>query len=254
MGLGDEILGSGMARGAAKNGYRVAFGNGRQIIWHPNAFEIFRHNPNVAPPGSEREGNLKWIEHYSGKRAYHGRPPHKNRKWNFNYDFRPTPGEIFFDDDELEFAELTEPGFVLIEPRTKPNAINKQWGADKWAELTKRLQRRGVEVAQFAYAPVPRGVRPIEAPTFRYALAALRRARAVVLPEGGTHHGAAAVGVGGVVIFGGFTPPELTGYDVHTNIFTGGEACGNMNPCTHCRRAMGEITVERVLTDLGRHL
>jgi hypothetical protein len=61
------------------------------------------------------------------------------------------------------------------------------------------------------------------------------------------HHGAAAVGVGGVVLFGGFIPPQTTGYAIHANLTGGAEACGSLAACAHCRDAMDRIEVEEVV-------
>jgi hypothetical protein len=60
------------------------------------------------------------------------------------------------------------------------------------------------------------------------------------------HHGAAAVGTPAVVIFGGFIPPAVVGYDMHVNLTGGAEACGSLNKCLHCRAAMEKISVEEV--------
>jgi hypothetical protein len=61
------------------------------------------------------------------------------------------------------------------------------------------------------------------------------------------HHGAAAMGVPGVVLFGGFIPPQVTGYLMHANLTGGAEACGSLNPCPHCAAAMQAISVDEVL-------
>jgi hypothetical protein len=55
------------------------------------------------------------------------------------------------------------------------------------------------------------------------------------------------VGVEGVVLFGGFIPPEVTGYALHTNLTGGAEACGSLQPCAHCHEAMKAIGVDEVL-------
>lgn len=49
------------------------------------------------------------------------------------------------------------------------------------------------------------------------------------------------------MIFGGFIPPSVIGYDFHTNL-TGDstEACGNLERCDHCARALKAISVEEV--------
>ena len=250
MGYGDELMATGIARGAAARGKRVAFGDGQGIIWGRHCAEVFRDNPNIAPPGSENDPDLVWIPHYEGNRRYNHRG---GNGWIWHYDFRPEPGEVFFSEAELRFAkECGALGCVVIEPnvlREKPGASNKQWPLQRYQQVTIELQRLGYELAQFCYPGTTSNlpVKLIEAPSFRLALAALSRARLYVGPEGGLHHGAAAVGVPAVVIFGGFVPPEVTGYDFHVNLAAGGQACGSTSSCEHCRAAMDAITVDQVL-------
>lgn len=247
MGFGDEIMGSGVARGAAARGKRIAFGDGRRIIWNEqNAWSIFRGNPNVAPPGSEGCPHLEWVEHYPGKRLYHrGRTGHI---WLYSR-WRATPGEIFLTASEAAFgADLRFD--VVIEPNVKKGAPNKQWGFERYEEVARQLARSGLSVAQLLGNPGQRRLEnaaPILTPTFRHALAILSRAGMYVGPEGGLHHGAAAFGVPGVVVFGGFTHPRNTGYDIHENIFVGDEPCGRQDPCPHCKAAMDSIGVDRVV-------
>lgn len=245
MGFGDELLGSGMARGARARGRRIAFGDGHRIIWSKQAHEIYRGNPNVAPPGSEGASDLEWITHYRGHRLY-ARPV--NGRWQWRPSFRAQPGQLFFDVSELEWASRIEPGFVLIEPTVKKTAPNKQWPRERYAEVAWRLLRDGYRVAQFnPSGAVLTGVEKIMTPSFRHAVAALGRAALYIGPEGGLHHGAAAVGTKAVVIFGGFIHPLLTGYPGHANLYVGEEACGTIGvPCPHCQAAMDAITVEQV--------
>ena len=83
-----------MARGAAARGKRIAFGDGRRIIWGPACPVIFKGNPNIAPPGSEGARDLEWVAHYKGHRLYNQLGA---GRWIWNMYFRPVPGEIFFD-------------------------------------------------------------------------------------------------------------------------------------------------------------
>ena len=53
-----------------------------------------------------------------------------------------------------------------------------------------------------------------------------------------------------VVIFGGFVPPIVTGYETHANLTGGADACGSLFPCKHCLEALDAITVEEVLEGL----
>jgi hypothetical protein len=53
-------MATGLARGAAKRGKKIAFGDGRKIIWDKNSEPVFRNNSNVARLGKGRS-NIEWI-------------------------------------------------------------------------------------------------------------------------------------------------------------------------------------------------
>lgn len=248
-GYGDELIATGLARGAAARGKRIAFGNGKTILWGPHSAEIFKGNPNIAPPGSEHQPDIEWIAYYKGHRLYNvGHGTH----WTWNENFRPSPGEVFLDRHEIEYAErVTPPGIIIIEPNVpwhKRGAVNKDWGLKRYQAVADRLLEDGHNVAQFAIGRDRlSGVRTIKTPTFRHALAVMARGALLVAPEGGLHHGAAAVGLHAVVIFGGFIPPGATGYETHINLTAGAPACGKLSPCEHCREALNAIGVGEVI-------
>lgn len=243
-------MASGMARGAAARGKRIAFGDGTKIIWGPHSGIIFKGNPNVAPPGSEGAADLEWIAHYKGRRLYNHQD---GNKWSWHMDFRPVPGEIFFDKGERIILARVAPGFVLIEPNVpahKTVAYNKQWSVTGFQEVADRLLREGHRVVQLKYSGARyrlQRVAQIRTNSFRDGLAILSRASLYIGHEGGMHHGAAALNVPGVVLFGGFIPPEVTGYASHVNLSAGAPACGSLKPCNHCREAMRSIRVEHVM-------
>lgn len=241
-----------MARDAlAKHGYRIAFGDSNQIIWDHNSEIIFRNNPNVAPPGDEDKGPLHWIKYYRGHRQYNHQI---GDKWVWNYEFKPQRGEVFLTPEERRAGELQGKGYVIIEPNVphwKRHAINKQWPIDRWERVAKWLFKAGYDVRQFDYGGASyrcSRARPIPCNDFRVALAIMERAVLYIGPEGGLHHGAAAVGVPAVVIFGGFIPPAVTGYEIHTNLTGGSIACGHLFKCEHCKAALEAISAEEVHT------
>lgn len=248
-------MATGMARGAADRGKRIAFGDGRRIVWDKNSPEIFRKNKNIAIPGSEGDADLEWIPYYRGHRIYNRQ---EHGRWIWNMDFKPIPGEMFFTREERSFAHRIRPGFVLIEPNVpwmKQVAVNKDWGSAKYQAVADQLRAAGHRVAQFSYGKVRlSGVEMIRTPDFRLAMACLSRAKLAVLPEGGLHHGAAAMDVKAVVIFGGFIPPSVTGYDSHVNLTGGAEACGSIQRCSHCRSALDAISVDEVMAACNKIL
>lgn len=252
MGYGDEIMGSGLAKGAKARGKQIAFGDGKQIIWSNWAPVIYKYNPNVAAPGNERATNLEWIPFYKKSRNYNSLTKDRT-KWIWNYQFKATPGEFFFESREIETAQKFGSGFIVIEPNVpwhKSVAVNKDWGEANYKQLTKKLASTGLRLVQFHHNKSQRildGVMRLNfGHDFRQAIAILKRATVYIGPEGGMHHAAAAVGVKAVVIFGGFIPPQVTGYDTHINLTGGVEACGNINRCEHCKKAMENISVDEV--------
>lgn len=246
-------MGTGMARGAAARGKLIAFGDGHRIRWDGNSPSMFKNNPNIAPPGSERLPNIEWIKFYKGENGSRIYNRQEGDRWVWNYDFKAKPGEMFFSADEIAFAKQFGEGFILIEPNVPPekkHAVNKQWPVDRYEAVASELVSAGYQVVQFSYPTAKhrlKNARMVNTPSLRHALAVLARARLAVLPEGGLHHGAAAVGTRAVVLFGGFIPPAVTGYDMHVNMTGGMEACGMLRPCEHCTAAMAAIRTDDVL-------
>lgn len=255
IGFGDEILGTGLARGAHARGKRVAFGDGKSIIHGYWTEQIFRNNPNIAFPGDEGSPDLIWIAHHKGNRLYNKQ---SGSRWIWNYSFRAQPGELFFDTTERKAGQRYGSGFIVIEPNVpwhKTVAPNKDWGARKYQETASRLIRAGHRVVQFNYGgKMLNGVEQLKTASFRDALSILANAKLAICPEGGLHHGAAAVDIPAIVLFGGFIPPKVTGYVTHTNLAAGDIACGSINRCGHCVEAMRSISIERVLEAAQRYL
>jgi hypothetical protein len=253
IGFGDDIIATGLAR-KINHGKRAAFGDGRKIIWGLWSEAIFKGNPRIARPGEERAADLQWINYYKGCRIYNTGIANK---WIWNYKFKVTPGELFFSVEENQFRNNVGHDFILVEPNPpwhKPVSVNKDWGEPKFQMLVDQLVKDGRDVVQLLYDNYGQGskrklsrTRHITTSSFRHALAVLSRASFAVLPEGGMHHGAAALGIPAAVLFGGFAPPQVLGYDQHFNL-TGDEpeACGNRSACRHCAAAMKRISVEEV--------
>ena len=251
MGLGDEIMATGFARGAHVRGKKVAFGDATRRLYVVSPWQeiIFKNNPNVARPCDVNLPNIEWIPFYKGHRVYNR--PGPDRRWIWNFSFKAEPGEFYFSSEELEFASKIPKGFVLIEPhvpRHKSIVPNKDWGMVNYQAVADKLINDGHYVVQFTHHgySVLAGVNVCACPSIRHAAAAMRRASVVITPEGGTHHAAAAVSKRAVVIFGGFIPPQVIGYNFHVNLTGGAEACGNLERCVHCAKALKAITVEEV--------
>jgi hypothetical protein len=72
--------------------------------------------------------------------------------------------------------------------------------------------------------------------------------KAVVCNEGGISHIAAALGTPAVVLFGGFTRPEWTGYDFHINltVYEDCSPCYNNSPCRNNFKCWDKISMKEV--------
>lgn len=258
MGLGDQLIATGIARGAKERGKRIAFGDGQHIKWDQNSELIFRGNPNIARPGDERAAtDLEWVSYYKGCRGYNS---DGGNRWVWNMKWRCKPGEMFFNPIEIARGSSFGSGFIVIEPNVetwKQVAPNKDWGNAKYRQLSERLIADGHKLVQFVYARsgvILAGVKSIRTPTFRDALAIMANAKLYIGAEGGLHHGAAALGIPAVVLFGGFVPPQVTGYNSHTNLTGGAIACGSFKPCQHCKQAMAAISVDSVYEAARKYL
>ena len=250
MGLGDEIIVTGIARrGQEANPLPVRVLDKRgKTRWH----EIWEGNPRLAPPGFR--GKAQTLVDGPGRRGYIERKTRNGWIWR---EWICPVGEIYLSERERAFGAAFGQR-VILEPNLKQSASpNKQWGWARWAELANLLLAEGYPVAQMGTAKARRlkGVEFIVTKNFREACAVLAATRLAIVPEGALHHAAATFGTATIVIFGGYISPLQTGYPHQLNLFTGGKPCGNRARCPHCTEAMERIPVaavfERAVSLLG---
>jgi hypothetical protein len=251
MGLGDDLMVTGEVRDLyAKNQLKV------KVMIEKNKIrksEVFLRNPYMIREGEPSNvSNTQTLGPEAGRRYISKITPDKYI-WK---DSTPARGQIFFSNRELiaarDIAKSLGSLPVFIEPNLKPRApINKDWGWASWNNLVNSAPDiNWVQIVKDGSKLLPK-VQYATTPDFRTAIALLRHAAVSVLPEGGLHHASAVVGSKAIVLFGGFISPKQTGYDDHINIFTGGIPCGNRLPCSHCKKAMQDITPSMVLDHLN---
>ena len=259
MGYGDEIMVTGEAR------RRQEAGDPRPVAvldrhGTPRRHPLWAGDPRIATPEAVARGvPVQTIVNGPGCRPYIDYGRTTAACWAYT-DWRATPGELY----DIERRKPQD--YVIVEPHIKAKASpNKDWGWERWQALIGRLDLDWVQLGPPSTRLLD-GVRHIETATFLAACRALTGARAAVLPEGGPHHAAAALGVSGVVIFGAMTSPANTGYDLHVNLFepadgvpagrsfSEGGPCGMRVPCGHCARAMASIEPETVASHLEQLL
>lgn len=231
MGIGDELMACAHARGDGKCGI---YGRDGKQRWS----DLWDGVPWIARPG---EPHVRRIINGPGCRPYVDYRRTTAERWAYTR-WRCEQGYIAGVVPDRRGA-----GRVLIEPTIKKNASpNKLWG--RWAELV--VLYPSIPWAQCCppgQSALP-GVECIETNSYREAINVLAAADAAVLPEGGLHHGAAAIGKSEIIVlFGGMTSPANTGYDRHINLAVNApDALGWRIPHPACREAWSSITPQLV--------
>ena len=252
MGYGDVLMALGEAREIKKKlpEYKVLIGFESDYEDSP----LYINNPYITKRAEIKHGD-KFVSlgNCGGYRPYIDYL-RTTLSQTFFKKYKPIPGDIFFTKEEKHFIETHRKigDFVLIEPHYKKSCMhrnNKDWGWEKYQQIV--LNNPDIKFVQLNYGKrLLDRVHEIRTTGFREALAVISLAKSLVVPEGGMHHGAAVFQTPSVVIFGGLISPEITGYDFHTNLYTGGEPCGSRYECDHCRKSMNKITVEQVSKSL----
>lgn len=245
MGLGDEILAAGRAAALSerRQGIPVAIVDD---AGRPRTHPVWERNPAIDPSSpltlcdcvGHRGYMVRWDD---GPRAV----------FDMTYRNRDHPGRIYPSDDARRWARENIPeGCIIIEPVVRrPSSPGKDWGAERWKRVAEMISLPAplVQLGEDGGRPM---VAPwTKTPTFWHAAAAIERAALVLCPEGGMHHMAGALGVPHVTIYGGFTHPDITGYETTWPLYVDieGSPCGQFDTCDHCRRALDIITVEDVV-------
>jgi len=273
MGLGDEIIVTALVKKLYRTtGKPTAIINSKNLlrwsaVWENNPYilnkkdtlgdrKLFPNLPNDSYNvlASGNGGNRPYIDYEKSRH-------HQYYKWK-EWDIEP--GEIFLSEKELEtgrgfndyFSAFGEHPVVIIEPTIKGHLqSNKDWGINNWIKLVQLLNKHKIFPVQLEhfYSNIKLTPHPYEVHSIREMFACLSGADMIISHEGGMHHAAAALGIKGIVIFGGYISPKITGYPIHTNLVghdiepqVSDYFCGNLIPCNHCHIAMNSILPEKV--------
>jgi len=275
MGYGDELMATGIAKIEKKKNpqSQIVIGNFQKKIITQSV--IFDNNPNIITDSKKINPNLKllFINNSPDNRPYFDREKtilKKRMVWDFQ--FKPTPGELYFSQEEINKAEKTidnaqifwnstnntkHNGIIFVEttsikindPDFSFKHINKDWGEAKWLSLINKLKRKFLIIQSLhSKSTHYEGVFKFES-DFREAAATMKMANLFLGPEGGFGHVAAALSKPAVILFGGWIHPQSTGYNFHENIYVDikGSPCGiYSHKCDHCEKCMSIISVEKV--------
>ena len=249
MGIGDEIMAIGQARaaGATPDRRAVVLDRSGFARWHPQ----FNGVPFLA---KSADGADLSVLNGPGARPYVDYARTTSDRWAYT-EWSASVGVI--PGIRWVGGRRGDAPTVLIEPTIKPNASpNKQWGRARWEKLV-ALCGRSVLFLQCGADPREAidGVRFCQTRAFAAAVKVMARCDAAILPEGGLHHAAAAIGSPAVVLFGAMTRPQNTGYPAHLNLAVDDpEATGWRIPHPACSAAWAAITPSVVADSLDRIL
>ena len=277
MGLGDELMITSFVEQEKKKhpNKQIVIGDLKKKIIYDSP--IYKNNPNITPINKvDRNKPIHFINYYNEARPYidYERSNDKNWKWNMN--FSPTPGKLYFTDNEKNKAISilsAAKDYWKKNNNTKFKAIiffeststkiddsffyykmkNKDWGESNWKELILRLKDEYLIIqSKHEKSKKYEGVYYSSVDfDFRTACAIMNECDLFLGPEGGFSHAAAAIRKKAIVYFGGWIHPKVTGYDSHENIYFdhSDSPCGAVGyTCSHCNEARQNITVDNLLS------
>lgn len=135
---------------------------------------------------------------------------------------------------------------------------NKQWPVERMAEVARRLARDHtvVQLGSVRDPLLPDVVDRRGLKNLRLAAAIIRNASCLVCLEGFLSHLSRAVGKRAVVVYGGYTAPDESGYPCNENLFTPlpCSPCWEPKRCDFERKCLTAIQPEDVLSAVTRVL
>jgi len=155
----------------------------------------------------------------------------------------------------LEKQKLKPGSYIVVEPHTKEDWFGKlrAWPFERWTALFQTDALRGergvVQVGLKGKAVLPGVLDQTGRLSFRETALVMREAELFIGTEGGLMHAAAAVGVPSVILYGGITRPEFSGYPELQSIvcnYVECIHCGLKGDCPNDHICMNSITVEQV--------
>ena len=268
MGYGDDLMATGEVKElrAIYPEAKFVIGDGVKYYWS----EIFENNPYIIQGNNlKKHSDIKWVSNYLGNRPYRKYKTEQEKdRYVWNNAYSAKKGEIFFTEEENEIStkiineikkKFKDKKIIYIEPnvKNKKGYKNRDWGFSKWQEVVSSLKLNYVFIqGTFGKQKKLQDVINVHGLNFRTACSIIEKSDLFLGTEGGFHHAAAALNKKGVVIFGGFISPKITGYDSHSNIYIDikGSPCGSKNICNHCLECMEKITPDIIINHIDRNM
>ena len=271
MGLGDDLMITAFIEQEKKKhpNKQIVIGNLEKKI----IYDSLIYNPNITEIKKvDRSKPIHFINYHNRNRPYIDYKNSNNRNWKWNTKFKPTPGKIYFSNDEKNKAKnilnsaidhweknnkskfkaiiFFESTSTKIENNFYYNKQkNLDWGEQNWKELILRLKDDYL-IIQSKHETSKRYTGAYYSSIdfdFRIACAIIDNCDLFLGPHGGFVHVAAALKKNAVQYLGGWIHPNVIGYDFHENLYFDHpqSPCGSVGYlCDHCEEARKSITVD----------
>ena len=243
---------------------------------------VFKNNPYITHP-ENFDKNQPCIKI---NRVESGKIDKENNKILWNDERVSEIGNLFTTQEETNFADVfllnakkdwvtknrkKPKGIIYISDTSKKisttkdgnkyneniydHSVNKEWGTNKWENFINLIKKDYLIVKSSKYQ-----VRELEGVytttcDFRSVKAIMDKADFYVGNEGGLSHLWATTRKKGIVFFGHWIPPYLTGYSFHINItINNGKHCGSLNVCNDCLNFYRNLSAEFVKNVLDENI
>ena len=272
MGLGDDLMITSFARKIKEKNpnNQIVIGNNSTKEIYDSV--IYKNNPFITHSSKiDKSKPILIIDYHNFNRPYIDYKNSLKDRIIWNNHFKPTPGEIYFTDEEEKLGEeiflnaidywkrknLNKyKGIIFFEifsskinTPLKIRHQNLDWGYENWIKLINNLKNDYLLIQSLhdesseiegVYASKNKF-------NFREACSILKRCDLFLGNHGGFDHAAAALNKKAVVYFGGWINPKTIGYPFHKNIYVDLDEspCGAKGYiCEHCNKCRKSITTE----------
>ncbi|MFA5260651.1 MAG: glycosyltransferase family 9 protein [Candidatus Omnitrophota bacterium] len=166
----------------------------------------------------------------------------------------PRPELYFTEEEQQRVARWIEgiADFIALEPHAKDDYTpNKSWLFERWQAVVDQVSGL-ITVVQVGLPgkALLKGVKDFRGlGSFRETACLLGHARLFAGTDSGLMHAARAVGTDSVILYGGYTPIELTAYSNNVNIYhhVACAPCGLRTECPFHKKCLASIRVEEVV-------
>lgn len=257
MGLGDDLLFLGKAEEIYKQtGKKITplYGKGWSPLFENVEFLTKRGGLTVNARDTNKKSDVH-VDYYEEKKETTNKG--KRIKWR---KFTPTPFRVRLTEKEIHSAKsiLNNENlekFCIVNPDYKSSffAHNKNWGFEKYQQLTNELSKV-IKVVRILPGgdytePSLENAMNIKCENIRVSIAIMSMSSFGVSYDGLLQHVFAGFEIPCVVIQGGLVDQSVISYktNIHHTYEHPLTPCGSMYDCSHCEEANKAITVEHIL-------